>query len=169
MPKTFFTERPEVRPTIYAYEDTNPQYAGLLKVGYTTIGAAVRVGQQYPTLKPGAKPYRIVLEEPAMRDDGTAFMDHDVHRQLRHAGFLNPNGEWFQCSSQGHQSGDQCRAQGAAGYAQSLARIRHAPGAGGSGGKDGGLFSLPQAQRREPSTALSLECQDALWQDLRHL
>lgn len=99
MPKSFFTERPEVRPTIYAYEDTNPQYAGLLKVGYTTISAAVRVAQQYPTLKPGAKPYRIVLEEPAMRDDGTAFMDHEVHRQLRHAGFLNPNGEWFQCTA----------------------------------------------------------------------
>jgi len=29
----FFPPRPASRPTIYAYEDTNPQYAGLLKVG----------------------------------------------------------------------------------------------------------------------------------------
>jgi len=66
----FFPPRPESRPTIYAYEDTNPQYAGLLKVGYTTVEVRSRVAQQYPTKKPGNKPpYRIVLEEPAMRND----------------------------------------------------------------------------------------------------
>ena len=37
MSKDFFPPRPASRPTIYAYEDTNPQYAGLLKVGYTTV------------------------------------------------------------------------------------------------------------------------------------
>lgn len=30
----FFPPRPESRPTSYAYEDTNPQYGGFLKVGY---------------------------------------------------------------------------------------------------------------------------------------
>ena len=35
----FFPPRPESKPTIYAYEDTNPQYADLLKVGYTTVDA----------------------------------------------------------------------------------------------------------------------------------
>ncbi len=30
MSKEFFPPRPESRPTIYAYEDTNPQYEGLL-------------------------------------------------------------------------------------------------------------------------------------------
>ena len=39
MSKDFFPPRPESRPTIYAYEDTNPQYAGLLKVGCTTVDA----------------------------------------------------------------------------------------------------------------------------------
>ena len=39
MSKDFFPPRPASRPTIYAYEDTNPQYAGLLKVGYTTVDA----------------------------------------------------------------------------------------------------------------------------------
>src|SRR5262249_11752892 len=40
---------------------------------------------------------RIVLDESAMRNDGTAFMDHDVHRYLRAAGFKNSAGEWFKC------------------------------------------------------------------------
>ncbi|MBN2583223.1 MAG: GIY-YIG nuclease family protein [Planctomycetes bacterium] len=82
---------------IYAYEDTNPQYAGLLKVGYTAVNVQLRVAQQYPTKRPGKAPYRIVLEEPAMRSDGTVFTDHDVHRWLRERGVSNPEGEWFGC------------------------------------------------------------------------
>jgi T5orf172 domain/Type III restriction enzyme, res subunit len=98
MTKDFFPPRPDADPTIYAYEDTNPQYAGLLKVGYTTTNAQARVAQQYPTLRPGKPPYRIVLEESAMRNDGTAFTDRDVHRYLRIVGLKNPDGEWFKCS-----------------------------------------------------------------------
>lgn len=94
----FFPPRPASRPTIYTYEDTNPQYEGLLKVGYTTVDAKSRVAQQYPTKKPGKPPYRIVLEEPAMRNDGTVFTDHDVHRMLRINGVRNPEGEWFRCT-----------------------------------------------------------------------
>lgn len=98
MSNEFFPPRPKSRPTIYAYEDTNPQYAGLLKVGYTTVDVQSRVAQQYPTLRPGKPPYRIVLEESAMRNDGTAFTDHDVHRCLKKSGVKNPEGEWFKCS-----------------------------------------------------------------------
>jgi T5orf172 domain/Type III restriction enzyme, res subunit len=98
MSKDFFSPRPESRPAIYGYEDTNPQYAGLLKVGYTTVDAQTRVAQQYPTLRPGKAPYRIVLEESAMRNDGTVFTDHDVHRMLRRNGVKNPEGEWFRCT-----------------------------------------------------------------------
>ncbi|HOZ50101.1 MAG TPA: DEAD/DEAH box helicase family protein [Candidatus Hydrogenedentes bacterium] len=98
MAKEFFPPRLKSRPTIYAYEDTNPQYAGLLKVGYATVDAKSRVAQQYPTLRPGKRPYRIVLEEPAMRNDGTAFTDHDVHRMLRINGVRNEGGEWFRCT-----------------------------------------------------------------------
>jgi hypothetical protein len=99
MSEDFFPPRPDSRPTIYAYEDTNPQYAGLLKVGYTTVDVQTRVKQQYPMLKPGKPPYRIVLEEPAMRNDGTVFTDRDVHRMLRINGIKNPEGEWFQCNA----------------------------------------------------------------------
>jgi hypothetical protein len=98
MPDGFFPERPESNPTIYAYEDTAPQYQGLLKVGFTTRSAHRRVAQQYPTRRPGPKPYHIVLEKPAVKSDGSFFSDHDVHRVLRKMGIPNPDGEWFQCS-----------------------------------------------------------------------
>jgi len=97
MSREFFPPRPESRPAIYAYEDSNPQYVNLLKVGYTTVDVQNRVAQQYPTLRPGKPPYRIVLEESAMRNDGTVFTDRDVHRMLRINGVKNPDGEWFRC------------------------------------------------------------------------
>ncbi len=33
----FFPQRPDVALTIYACEDTNPKYKGLLKVGCATV------------------------------------------------------------------------------------------------------------------------------------
>src|SRR5260370_32610072 len=93
MSNGFFPPRPASRPTIYAYEDT--QYAGLLKVGYTTLDAQIRVAQQYPTKRPGKPPYRILLEKPAMRHDGTIFTDRDVHRMLRLNGVTNPQSARF--------------------------------------------------------------------------
>jgi hypothetical protein len=98
MSQDFFPPRPVSRPTIYAYEDTNPQYAGLLKVGYTTRTAKERLDEIYPIKTPGKPPYHIHLEESAMRNDGTSFNDHDVHRMLRLNGIKNPDGEWFRCS-----------------------------------------------------------------------
>ncbi|MEI7833245.1 MAG: GIY-YIG nuclease family protein [bacterium] len=98
MSDKFFPPRPESVPTIYAYLDTNPQYTGLLKIGYTTGDVRWRVEQQYPTKKPGKQPYCIVVEESAMRNDGTAFTDHDIHRYLRKNCIDNPAGEWFKCT-----------------------------------------------------------------------
>jgi hypothetical protein len=98
MSKEFFPQRPDANPMIYAYRDTHPQYDGLLKVGFTAVDVQARVAQQYPTVRPGKLPYEIVLEEPAMRNDGTAFTDREVHRALRRKGVRNPDGEWFQCS-----------------------------------------------------------------------
>jgi len=98
MSREFFPSRPDSKPTIYAYSDSHPQYAGLLKVGYTTVGACKRVAEQYAIERPGKPTFRIVLEESAMRSDGTAFMDHDVHRMLRSSGVKNPAGEWFACT-----------------------------------------------------------------------
>ena len=99
MDREFFPLRPETQPMIYAYEDSNPEYKGLLKVGYTTISVEQRVAQQYPTKRPDGKvPYRIVFAESAMYDDGGNFSDHDIHRALTTRGFPNEGGEWFRCT-----------------------------------------------------------------------
>lgn len=95
----FFPPRPATHPMIYAYEDTNPQYAGLLKVGYTAIDVDKRVTQQYPTKRPdGSVPYRIVYRESAMYPDGGSFTDHDVHRVLKRKRIPGMGGEWFRCT-----------------------------------------------------------------------
>ena len=86
---------------IYAYEDKyDPQLRGLLKVGYTTIGVPERVRQQYNIVRPGEPPYRILVAESAMRQDGTSFNDHDVHRQLERMGCQHIEGEWYRCTDQ---------------------------------------------------------------------
>ncbi len=91
----FFPPRPEANPTIYAYKILNAaDKAGFLKIGYTTRNAKDRVKEQLGTA--GLK-YEIVLEESAVRNDGSAFTDHDIHRLLRRDGVLNPEGEWFKC------------------------------------------------------------------------
>lgn len=94
-----FHKRPTIKPMIYAYEDTNPQCKGMLKIGFTTRDVETRVAEQYPTKRPdGNKPYKIVYRESAMYPDGTAFSDHDVHRVLKQKHFINTGGEWFKCS-----------------------------------------------------------------------
>lgn len=85
MPKLshILSKKPDSNPTIYAYKDTNPQYKGLLKVGYTSVDVLSRVKQQYPTKRPGPEPFKIVLEESAMLSSGSNFTDKDVHKILR--------------------------------------------------------------------------------------
>ena len=95
----YVTERPRSQPMIYAYEDTNPQYRGLLKVGFTAIDVEKRVAQQYPTKRPDGKvPYKIVFAESAMYADGGSFTDHDIHRMLRKKHIQGEGGEWFRCT-----------------------------------------------------------------------
>ena len=89
--------RVEGKPVIYAYELPEvPSHRGLLKVGYTVRTAEERVAEQCKTahLK-----YRIQLVRSAMKADGTSFDDHAVHRVLREAGYYNPEGEWFRCTT----------------------------------------------------------------------
>ncbi len=92
----FFPKRPDATPAIYAYTILNsPDHEGLLKVGYTTRDVEERVKEQCRTT--GLK-CKIVLEEPAIRNDGTVFTDHDVHRVLVEMGFNRVHGEWFACT-----------------------------------------------------------------------
>ena len=94
-----FRRRCEVRPMIYAYEKPGEDFRGLLKVGYTEKNVETRVAQQFPTKGPDdTEQYRIVYVESAMRNDGTCFTDHDVHRMLRKKHVVGVGGEWFRCS-----------------------------------------------------------------------
>ena len=99
MSNDFFPPKSKIEPKIYAYEDTNPQYKGLLKIGYTCRSVQDRVSEQYPIIRPGDLPYKILLEESAMKNDGGFFIDKDVHRYLTKLGHANPKGEWFRCST----------------------------------------------------------------------
>ena len=95
-------------PRIYAY--TEPQFkttpwknkrrgSGLIKVGFTTKSAYERISEQFGTNKPIDNPYEILLDEVAVRNDGTYFTDFDVHKVLEKAGYYRfPNSEWFECT-----------------------------------------------------------------------
>ena len=82
-------------PRIYAYSDS--RFKDCLKVGYTTKTVTERVAEQYPVKLPNQS-YTIELDEIAMRDDGSFFTDHDVHKILTKKNIQRINGEWFKCT-----------------------------------------------------------------------
>lgn len=101
MTQNLFPEKSESQPKIYAYRDKhNPDLKGLLKVGYTTQDTITRIHQQYQIVKPSGDPVNIVFEESAMRQDGTVFTDHEVHRMLLRMGCQKVAGEWFRCTQE---------------------------------------------------------------------
>ena len=82
-------------PTIYAYEPIDySAHKGWLKVGYTTRTAEIRVREQNQT---SHVKFKIVLERPAMRKDGSTFDDRLVRDILRKDHIPNPEGEWCVC------------------------------------------------------------------------
>lgn len=92
----FFPLRPDANPTIYAYELIDvATHKGLLKIGYTSRTSQNRIAEQ---LRTSRIKYKIVFEESAMRNDGSAFTDFDVHRYLKKKGIKNIEGEWFRCT-----------------------------------------------------------------------
>ena len=102
MTQEFFKQRPQVTPTIYAYELVGvDSHKGYFKIGYTDRNVETRIKEQLHT---SSVPYKIILKESAMRADGTCFTDHDVHAILRQKGFLQLNegidkNEWFCCGA----------------------------------------------------------------------
>jgi len=88
--------KPEARPRIYAYAIDDDSHAGLLKIGQTTRDVKKRVAEQLKTA--AIKNYRIELDEPAERDDGTVFSDHEVRTALARKGFANSELEWMRCT-----------------------------------------------------------------------
>lgn len=83
-------------PRIYAYTDT--RFEGMLKVGYTERSAEERVKEQMASVKLPSQSWKIVLDEIALREDGTFYDDHALHRRLERMGIRKSEGEWFCCS-----------------------------------------------------------------------
>lgn len=164
-----FPPVPNVRPTIYAYADSHPEHAGLLKVGYTGRTAIQRMDEHYPTAGPGTKTWELLFDEPAVRDDGTFFSDHNVHRKLSALGVERPGGEWFRCGIEEVPHRVEVRPRPKRGEDRADVRLRHAARAEGGGGEDRRVLPEPRRRRARPHAALPLECEDALRQDLRHL
>ena len=93
-----FPRRPEVDPKIYAYKVNDTFYEGLIKIGYTTQDVETRVKQQFNIKDAGQALYTILETFSAVRDDGSVFLDKDIHRYLRRKGLENRNNsEWFKC------------------------------------------------------------------------
>ena len=88
--------KPEARPRIYAYSIGDDAHEGLLKVGQTTRDVKQRVAEQLKTA--AIKNYIIELNEPAEREDGSIFTDHEVRSALVKKGFENAELEWMRCS-----------------------------------------------------------------------
>ncbi|WP_066653543.1 GIY-YIG nuclease family protein [Curtobacterium sp. MR_MD2014] len=72
---------------------------GVIKVGETTKPTArQRIHQQLNTAYPGLIGVDILLDDSAVRTDGSTFRDYDVHRALAAAGIRRVGGEWFEAT-----------------------------------------------------------------------
>lgn len=94
-----FKLRPKLHPQIYVYS-VNEIYPGCLKIGYTTKeNIEDRIKQQFNIEFPkNKKPYKIKYFTDAIKDDGQAFTDKDIHRILKKMGKECLGGEWYKCS-----------------------------------------------------------------------
>lgn len=96
----FFIQRPDINPTIYVYRlEGVESHNGYIKIGYTERDVVTRIKEQI-----GAShvPYTILYQEVAMCDDGSCFMDHEVHSILERKGFtkleIEDDNEWYNCN-----------------------------------------------------------------------
>ena len=87
--------KPDVHPRIYAYAINSNSHDGLLKIGQTTRDVKQRILEQ---VKTAAIEFKIELDEPAARDDGSIITDHEVRAALKKKGFENPQLEWMKCT-----------------------------------------------------------------------
>ena len=93
-----FPIKKQINPKIYAYKVNDPQYDGLLKIGYTERDVRKRIDEQFNIKDAGTKLYTLVLEETAVKNNGSVFSDREVHKLLERNGYekLN-NSEWYRC------------------------------------------------------------------------
>ncbi|MGB1360804.1 MAG: DEAD/DEAH box helicase family protein [Alphaproteobacteria bacterium] len=92
-----FPKQSNSNPRIYVYELPNSDdHKGFLKIGYTTRTTEERIHEQLSVL--GNVEYKILLDEPAVKNDGTTFTDKDIHRYLDKQGKKNIKNEWYDCT-----------------------------------------------------------------------
>lgn len=86
-------------PLIYVYSiNGDGKFKGLLKVGYTTRDAVTRIKEQMNIGMPDdISLYKIEHIQSALREDGSSFKDHDVHKILKKRNF-DVGHEWFRCT-----------------------------------------------------------------------
>lgn len=98
MAQEFFVQRPAIEPTIYVYRFPDV-HKGYIKIGYTERDVHTRIKEQ---LGASHVPYELLYTESAMCEDGSVFMDHDVHAILERKGFkkldIPDDNEWYNCS-----------------------------------------------------------------------
>ncbi len=92
----FFPKKTLQNPRVYAFSDYSPETKGLIRIGYTTRKVEERMKEHFPTKRPG-KPYKLLLNQSAMRADGSTFHDTDIFKFLRKRKIRNPDGDWFDC------------------------------------------------------------------------
>lgn len=90
------TPKSTARPRIYAYSISDSAHKGQLKVGQTTRDVKKRIAEQLKTAT--IKNYKIELDEPAERNDGSIFSDHTVRAELERKGFEKVALEWMRCT-----------------------------------------------------------------------
>ena len=78
----YLPKKIEIDPKIYAYQDSHPDFKGMLKIGYTTIDTKERIKQQYPIKRP-IQTWKLVFEQPAMKKDGSIISDDEVRNFLK--------------------------------------------------------------------------------------
>ena len=94
--ETILTPKPAARPSIYAYSIADAGHAGQLKIGKTTRDVTQRIAEQLKTA--AITNFRIELNEPAERPDGSVFSDHQVREALVRRGHVREQLEWVRCS-----------------------------------------------------------------------
>jgi len=88
--------KPDGRPRMYAYSIDDKAHKGLLKVGQTTRDVRQRVAEQLKTA--AIKNFKIEMDEPAERGDGTIITDYQVRAALAKKRFQNTELEWVRCT-----------------------------------------------------------------------
>ena len=98
---------------VYVYTEPGKYEEGdrVVKIGQTATGDSLaRIWAQYPTAKPGDRPFILLADFEAVNRNGNRITDKAVHAFLRDAGFQQLRGasksgddkrrqtEWFRCS-----------------------------------------------------------------------